>query len=111
VIIPPTGNEVISMLKTSSLVSVISLGDLLYSAQIISSRTFQIIPLLLVASIWYLVVITILTFVQTRIERHYSRGSGRSAPVSPWAQVWRNATTFHAKPPSPASLSTTGGIR
>jgi polar amino acid transport system permease protein len=111
VIIPPTGNETISMLKTSSLVSVISMGDLLYSAQIISSRTFQIIPLLLVASIWYLVVTTILTMVQTRIERRYSRGSQRPDSGSAWARLSRNITTFHAKPPSPASLSEVGGIR
>jgi polar amino acid transport system permease protein len=111
VIIPPTGNETISMLKTTSLVSVISLGDLLYSAQIISSRTFQIIPLLLVASIWYLIVTTILTLVQTRIERRYSRGTRRSETDSRWARLWHNITTFHAKPPSPSPLSTTGGIR
>ncbi|WP_252869909.1 amino acid ABC transporter permease [Brucella pituitosa] len=53
VIIPPTGNQTIGMLKTSSLVSVISLADLLYSAQTIYSRNFQTIPLLIVASgIW-----------------------------------------------------------
>src|SRR6478752_1907114 len=54
VIVPPTGNETISMLKTTSLVSVIAYAELLYSAQIIYGRTFQTIPLLLVASIWYL---------------------------------------------------------
>ena len=54
VIIPPTGNETISMLKTTSLVSVIAVTELLYSVQIIYARTYQIIPLLIVASIWYL---------------------------------------------------------
>jgi polar amino acid transport system permease protein len=111
VIIPPTGNETISMLKTTSLVSVISLGDLLYSAQIVSSRTFQIIPLLLVASIWYLIVTTILTLVQTRIERRYSRGTRRSQSEPPLRRLWHNITTFHSKPPSAAPLSTMGGIR
>jgi polar amino acid transport system permease protein len=111
VIIPPTGNETISMLKTSSLVSVISMGDLLYSAQRISARTFQIIPLLLVASIWYLVVTTILTMVQTRIERRYSRGSRRSTRASTWVSLWRNITAIRPRPASPAPLSGSGGIR
>lgn len=111
VIIPPTGNETISMLKTTSLVSVISLGDLLYSAQTISARTFQVIPLLLVASIWYLIVTTLLTAVQTRIERRYSRGMRRDTPESWWSGLRRSLTTFHAKPPSGDPLSPVGGIR
>jgi polar amino acid transport system permease protein len=111
VIIPPTGNETISMLKTTSLVSVISLGDLLYSAQIISARTFEVIPLLLVASIWYLVITTILTVVQTRIERRYSRGSSRGTP-QPWHErLRRGLTTFHSRPPLGDPLSPSGGIR
>lgn len=72
-IIPPTGNQVISMLKTTSLVSVIALPELLYSAQIIYSRTYQTIPLLIVASIWYLIVTSVLTVAQYYIERHFSR--------------------------------------
>lgn len=111
VIIPPTGNEVISMLKTTSLVSVISLGDLLYNAQIISSRTFEIIPLLLVASIWYLVVTTVLTFVQTRIERRFSRGSGRGRQRTWRDRLWHNLTTWHQPRPADQTLSPTGGIR
>jgi polar amino acid transport system permease protein len=74
-IIPPTGNEVISMLKTSSLVSVIAYTELLYSAQLIYASTYQEIPLLIVASIWYLTVTTILTVGQHRLERHFNRGS------------------------------------
>ena len=115
VIIPPTGNETISMLKTTSLVSVISVADLLYAGQIISSRTFQVIPLLLVASIWYLIVTTLLTYVQARIERRYSRGVSRHAPKQSTGQRWlRMLTTFHGQrpPPPPDSITTaTGGIR
>jgi len=73
VIIPPTGNEAISMLKYTSLVSVIALPELLYSTQLISSQNFEVIPMLLVASLWYLIVTTILTAVQSRIERRFSR--------------------------------------
>jgi polar amino acid transport system permease protein len=111
VIIPPTGNETISMLKTTSLVSVISLGDLLYNAQIISARTFEIIPMLLVASIWYLLVTTVLTFGQTRIERRFSRGTSRNVASSWRDRLRRNLTSFHSQPPTGDPLSKTGGIR
>jgi polar amino acid transport system permease protein len=73
-IVPPTGNETIGMLKTTSIVSVIALSDLLYSAQTIYSRTFQTIPLLLVACLWYLGVTSLLSIAQTRIEQRFSRG-------------------------------------
>ena len=74
VIIPPTGNETISMLKTTSLVSVIALPELLFAAQIIYSRTYQVIPLLITASLWYLILTTVLTIGQTYLERRLRRG-------------------------------------
>jgi polar amino acid transport system permease protein len=77
VIIPPTGNEVISMLKTSSLVSVIAVSDLLYSVQIVYGRTYQTIPLLLVASIWYLAMTSILSIGQFYLERRFGRGAAQ----------------------------------
>jgi polar amino acid transport system permease protein len=83
VIIPPTGNETISMLKTSSLVSVIAYAELLYSVQLIYSQNFKTIPLLLVAAIWYLFFTTILSIGQYYIERHYARGSTRALPPTP----------------------------
>ena len=89
VIIPPTGNQTIAMLKTSSLVSVLAIPELLYSAQIIYSRTFETIPLLLVVSIWYLLATSILTVVQARIERHFSpdsHGARRAVPAAAVAE-------------------------
>jgi polar amino acid transport system permease protein len=62
-------------LKTTSLVSVISLSDLLYSAQTIYSRTFQTVPLLIVACFWYLAATTLLSGGQTLLERAMSRRS------------------------------------
>ncbi|WP_354146813.1 amino acid ABC transporter permease [Arthrobacter sp. 754] len=79
-IIPPTGNQVISMLKATSLVSVIAMADLFYTAQSIYNRTFETIPLLLVSVIWYLVLTTLLNIGQSFIERHYSRSSKRDEP-------------------------------
>jgi len=83
VIIPPTGNETISMLKTTSLVAFIGLGDLLYSAQLIYATNYKTIPLLMVASIWYLAVTSILSIGQYYIERHYAKGSVRNLPLTP----------------------------
>jgi polar amino acid transport system permease protein len=74
VIVPPTANELVSMLKLTSLCLVIGLPELLTTAQLIYGRNFQQIPLLIVASIWYIVLTTILTVVQARIERRMSRG-------------------------------------
>lgn len=76
VIIPPLGSETISMLKVTSLVSVISLSELLYSVQAIYQATYQVIPLLLVASIWYLIVVSVLSVGQYFLERHFGRGTG-----------------------------------
>ena len=59
-IVPPTGSQVINMIKATSLVSVIALADLLYTVQSIYNRTFETIPLLLVACLWYLVMTSVL---------------------------------------------------
>jgi polar amino acid transport system permease protein len=101
VIIPPTGNETISMLKTSSLASVITVTELLYAVQLIYSVNFKTIPLLIVASIWYLIVTSVLTVGQYYVERHYARGSARELPLTPRQRIWRLLTTFHAPPPAP----------
>ncbi|MAC77867.1 MAG: ABC transporter permease [Rhodobacteraceae bacterium] len=73
-IIPPTGNQVIGMLKYTSLASVVALGELMHSVETIYSRTFQTMPLLIVAALWYLILVSILSVIQYYIERHYSRG-------------------------------------
>lgn len=82
VIVPPTGNETISMLKTTSLVSVIALPhpELLYAAQLIYSVNYRTIQLLIVASIWYLIVTTVLTVGQSSLERRFGRGTAHAAP-------------------------------
>jgi polar amino acid transport system permease protein len=82
VIIPPTGNETIGMLKTTSLVSVISLSELLYSAQKIYSVNFETIPLLITVSLWYLLITSILTAIQTRVEARFSKGVRTAATGS-----------------------------
>jgi polar amino acid transport system permease protein len=78
VIIPPTGNETISMLKNTSLLSVISFGELLFAAQTIYDVNYKIIALLIVASIWYLAMTSVLYVGQYFIERRYGRGFSRA---------------------------------
>ncbi|MCO5089845.1 amino acid ABC transporter permease [Bosea sp. (in: a-proteobacteria)] len=73
-IIPPMGNDVISMLKTTSLVSVIGGQDLMTTVQFIYSENFQVIPLLIVASLWYLFFTTLLAIPQSWLEKRYGRG-------------------------------------
>jgi polar amino acid transport system permease protein len=75
VIIPPTGNETISMLKTTSLVSVVAVGELFTNVQLIYGGNYKQIPLLVVASLWYLLFTSVLSVGQYYIERRYSRGS------------------------------------
>jgi polar amino acid transport system permease protein len=89
VIIPPTGNETISMLKNTALVSVIAITDLLYSVQLIYSQNFKQIPLLIVASIWYLILTTILSIGQYYLERRFGRGSSRELPPTPLQRLRR----------------------
>lgn len=80
VIIPPVGNNVITMLKMTSLVSVIAVPDLLNRAQAISAKNFFLFELLIVATLWYLVLTTLLTIVQAQLEKRFARGFSAERP-------------------------------
>jgi polar amino acid transport system permease protein len=95
VIVPPTGNETISMLKTTSLVSVIAVTELLYSVQLIYAVNYRTIPLLIVASIWYLIVTTVLSFGQYYLERYFGRGAARELPPTPLQRLRRSVYFRH----------------
>ncbi|GAA0900898.1 amino acid ABC transporter permease [Streptomyces thermoalcalitolerans] len=73
-ILPPAGSQIISLLKGTSIVSVIAVQDLLYATQLIYNRNYLVIPLLLVATLWYLLLTTLLSVVQHFVERHYATG-------------------------------------
>jgi polar amino acid transport system permease protein len=87
VIVPPTGNETISMLKTTSLVSIIAVVDLLKAVQNIYGSNYKYIPLLLVASIWYVIMTSVLSVAQYYLERRFARGSSRALPPTPVQRV------------------------
>jgi polar amino acid transport system permease protein len=100
VIIPPTGNEVISMLKTSSLASIIGVVDVLGAATNIYAANYEIMPLLITASLWYLTVTTVLSIGQYYLERHFAKGALRSPPPTPMQRLRRDlagvASKFHS---------------
>ena len=98
VIIPPTGNEFISILKTSSLASVVLYGELLRRTQDIYSTNLRTLDLLVVASIWYLALTSVASVGQYHLERHFARGSTRDLPETLLARVRRNVTSVpHAQ--------------
>lgn len=99
VIVPPTGNETISMLKTTSLVSVIALSppELLYASQLIYSVNYRTIQLLIVASLWYLIMTTVLTIGQFYLERHFGRGATRDLPETPLQRLRVNVFSIRRK--------------
>jgi polar amino acid transport system permease protein len=98
VIIPPTGNETISMLKTTALASVIGLPELTYAAQLIYARNYETIPLLLATAVWYLALTSVLYAGQYYVERFYARGSVRELPPTPRQRLVRVLTTLRRIP-------------
>jgi polar amino acid transport system permease protein len=78
-------------------VSVIAVPELLYASQIIYARTYQTIQLLIVASIWYLILTSILSVGQYYLERHFGRGTSRQTRTSLFERWRRNLFTFHGQ--------------
>lgn len=77
VIVPPVGNELIGMVKTTSLASVIQVSEIMHNAENIYHANNRVIELLIVAAVWYLAIVSVLTILQARVERHFARGAGR----------------------------------
>ncbi|EJN02382.1 amino acid ABC transporter permease/ATP-binding protein [Phyllobacterium sp. YR531] len=78
----PTGfNEIIGLAKGTSMVYVLALPELFYTVQVIYRRNLEVVPLLMVATVWYLIIMTVLSVAQYYIERHFSKGALRNAPA------------------------------
>jgi polar amino acid transport system permease protein len=95
VIVPPTGNETISMLKSSSLVYTIGFAELYYEQYQISGANYEVIPLLIVASVWYLLMTSVLYVGQYFIEQRFGRGFSREVRASTrarWLGMGRGGT-------------------
>jgi polar amino acid transport system permease protein len=82
-ILPNFFNEVIGLVKGTSVVFVVALPELFYTVQVIYNRNQRVIPLLLVAVVWYAVITTVLSIIQFYVERHYARGAHREVPPTP----------------------------
>jgi polar amino acid transport system permease protein len=106
VIVPPTGNELNNMLKTTSLLVVVTYPELMYQTTNDAARTFEAIPFYVGACMWYLFMTTLLTIGQFYVERYYARGSSYALPPTPIQRMRRNLTTLRR---IPFSASGTGG--
>jgi len=82
VIVPPIGNELVGMVKLTSLASVIQFPEIVYSAENIYYANNRVIELLIVAAVWYAVVVAVLSSVQERVERYFARGMGASGAIT-----------------------------
>ncbi|AXG82858.1 amino acid ABC transporter permease [Streptomyces paludis] len=94
VIVPPTGNEVINMLKTTSLVATVQFYELLRYAQDIGQASGSPVEMLFLAAAWYLVLTSVLSVGQYYLERYYARGSSRSLPQTPFQRVRATVLSF-----------------
>ena len=92
-------------MEKTTIVSVIAVQDLLYSVQIIYNQNFLVIPLLLVATIWYIVLTTVLSVGQYYVERHYARGTGRRPPRRLLTIARANLPVFRYRATDPAGMS------
>ena len=86
-IVPNATNEVIGMVKATSLLAAVAVADLFYQVQVILGRNGRVIALLMVATVWYIAVSTVLTIVQFYVERYFARGSSRHLPPTPLQQL------------------------
>jgi len=93
-ILPTAGNELIGLVKGTSVVYIMALSELFYQVQVIYTRNGRVIPLLLVAALWYLALTTVMSIAQFYIERYYARGASRALPPTPVQRLrasWRRA--------------------
>ena len=88
-ILPSGFNEIIGLVKGTSIVYVLALPELFYTVQVIYNRTQAVIPLLIVATVWYLIITTVLTSAQYYVERYFARGTARVLPPTPLQRISR----------------------
>jgi polar amino acid transport system permease protein len=93
-ILPNAANEVISLFKGTSIVSVMAIPELFYQVQVIYGRNGRVVPLLMVATIWYIVLTTVLSVAQFYVERHFAKGATRHLPPTPIQRIRERWSTF-----------------
>ncbi|WP_322083919.1 amino acid ABC transporter permease/ATP-binding protein [Burkholderia sp. BCC1972] len=102
-ILPTAFNDLITLAKGTSMVYVLAMPELFYTVQVIYRRNLEVIPLLMVATVWYLIILTVLSAIQVQVERHYARGALRNPPPSVLTfalvrigALWRRAASRRA---------------
>ncbi|MEV4947037.1 amino acid ABC transporter permease [Streptomyces sp. NPDC053755] len=95
-ILPTAGNEIIGLLKGTSVVYVMAIGELFYQVQVIYGRNGRVIPLLLVATAWYVLLTSLLSVAQYYVERRFARGADRTPPLTPLQRVRRLVRNLRA---------------
>ena len=96
-IVPTAVNEVIGLFTGTSIVYVLALGELFYTVSVIYGRTQRVLPMLIVAAVWYVVLTTVVTVVQYYVERYYARGAVRTLPPTPVQRLRANLTAGLAR--------------
>jgi polar amino acid transport system permease protein len=85
-ILPNAASEVISLFKGTSIVSVVAIGELFYQVQVVYGRNSRVVALLMVATVWYIVLTTLLSIVQHYVEKRYAKGATRDAQGWKWSR-------------------------
>ncbi|MBR7959989.1 amino acid ABC transporter permease/ATP-binding protein [Burkholderia vietnamiensis] len=93
-ILPTAFNDLITLAKGTSMVYVLAMPELFYTVQVIYRRNLEVIPLLMVATVWYLIILTVLSAIQVQVERHYARGALRNPPPSALTFVLARASAL-----------------
>ncbi|WP_284145996.1 amino acid ABC transporter permease/ATP-binding protein [Burkholderia multivorans] len=109
-ILPTAFNDLIVLAKGTSMVYVLAMPELFYTVQVIYRRNLEVIPLLMVATVWYLIILAVLSAIQVQVERHYARGALRNPPPSALTFVlaragalWRRVVARRGMPAAGAS--------
>ena len=107
-ILPNAANEVISLFKGTSIVSTMAIAELFYQVQVIYGRNGRVVPLLMVATVWYIMLTTLLSIGQYYVERHYAKGARRAPAADPVAE---GPTEDRRRSTPPGRKPTCGGCR
>ncbi|GAA2715046.1 amino acid ABC transporter permease [Actinoplanes palleronii] len=86
-ILPNAANLLVNLLKSTSIVYVLAIGELFYQVQVVYGRNGRVVPLLMVATVWYVILTALLSILQYYVERHFARGAVRTLPPTPFQRL------------------------
>ncbi|MFE2105462.1 amino acid ABC transporter permease [Kitasatospora sp. NPDC059463] len=107
-ILPAAANEVISLFKGTSMVYVMAIGELFYQVQVVYGRTGRVVPMLMVATVWYVLLTTVLSIGQYYVERYFARGADRTPPPTPLQRARTFVRGLRARTATAATTATGG---